>query len=45
MKTIVKGKKFTILWHDDDIKTKHVYSNIVSIVISDIDSEYGKIEK
>ena len=45
MKKIVKGKQCTILSHVDDIKMLHVDSDIVSIVLSDIDIKYGNIVK
>ena len=45
MKKIVKGKQCTILWHVDDLNMLHVDSEIVSSVLSDIDAEYGDIEK
>ena len=45
MKNIVKVKTCTILWHVDNIKMLHVDSNVVSSVLSDIDAEYGNIEK
>ena len=45
MKKIVKGKQFTILWYVDNIKLLHVDSDILYSIISDIDIEYGKIDK
>ena len=45
MKKIVKGKQCTILWHVDDLNMLHDDSEIVSSVLSDIDAEYGDIEK
>ena len=45
MKKIVRGKKWTILWHVDNLNMSHVDSNIVSRVIDDIDAEYGYIVK
>ena len=41
----VKGKQCTILWHVDNLKMSYFDSDIVSIVIYDIDTEYGKITK
>ena len=40
----VRGKKWTILWHVDDLKILHVDSDIVYVVFPDIEAEYGKIE-
>ena len=45
MKKNVKGKQCTILWHVDNLKMSYFDSDIVSIVIYDIDTEYGKITK
>ena len=45
MNKIIYNKQYTILLHADDLKTSHVYPAVVSIVLSDIDSEYGNIEK
>ena len=41
MKKIVNDKQCTILWHVDDLKISCVDTDIVSSVLSDIDSEYG----
>ena len=38
-------KKFTILWHHEDLNMSHVDSNVVSGVPADIDAEYGIIAK
>ena len=40
-----KVKQCTILWHENDLRMSHVDSYIVSSVLADIDSEYGKITK
>ena len=45
MKKIIDNKQCTILCHVDDLKTSHVDPAVVSGVLSDIDTEYGKIEK
>ena len=45
MDKIVNGKQWTILCNVEDLKMSHVYSNILSGVLSDIDAEYGKIAK
>ena len=45
MNKIVDNNQCTILWHVDDLNTSHVNPFIISIVISDIDAEYGKIAK
>ena len=45
MNNIIDNKQFTILWNFDDLKTSHVDPAVVSGVLSDIDTEYGKIEK
>ena len=42
---IIDNKECTILCYVDDLKTSHVYPAIVSSVIADIDTEYGKISK
>ena len=39
---IVNGTKCTILWNVDDLNKSYVDSNIISGVIADIDTEYGK---
>ena len=45
MNKIIDGKKFTILWHANDLKTSHVDADVIYNVLSDIDVEYGKIAK
>ena len=45
MNKIVKGKQCTIIWHADDLKMSQVDYNIVFIILSYIDAEYGKITK
>ena len=45
MKTIVNDKQCTTIWHVDDLKMSHVDPDIVSSVLTDIDTEYGKIAK
>ena len=45
IKKIVDNKKCTILWRADDLKTSYVYPAVVSSVLADIDTEYGKISK
>ena len=45
MNKIIDNKKCTILWHVDDLKTSHFEPAVVSIVLSDIDAEHGKIAK
>ena len=45
MNNSIDNKQFTILWHVDDLNISHVDSAVVSRVISDIDTEYGKISK
>ena len=41
----INGKQWTILFHVDNLDILHVDSNIVSGVLSDIDTEYGNIAK
>ena len=38
-------KKCTIIWHVDNLNMSHIYPDIVSSVIDDIDAECGKIAK
>ena len=45
MKKIIDNKQCTILWHVDNLKTSHVDPAIVSRVLADIFTEYGKIAK
>ena len=45
MNIIIDEKKFTILWHVDDLKTSHFEPAVISSVLADIDVEYGKIFK
>ena len=45
MNKIIDNKQGTILWHVDDLKTSHVDPAVISSVLSDIDTEYGKIAK
>ena len=45
MKIIVKVKQWTIIKHVDDLNMLHVNSKIVSIFISEIDTEYGVFTK
>ena len=45
MKKIVKGKQCNIICHFDNLNMSLVDFNIVSSVIADIESEYGKVEK
>ena len=45
MNNIVKGQQCTILWNFDDMKMLHVDSDIISGIISDIDTEYVEISK
>ena len=45
MNNIIDNKQRTILWHINDLKISHVEPAVISIVLDDIDSEYGKIEK
>ena len=45
MNNIVKGKQFTILWNANDIKMPHVDSEVISRILSDIDTEYVNIAK
>ena len=45
MNKIIDNKKCTILWHVDDLKTSHVDPAVVSSILADIDTEYGKIAK
>ena len=42
---IIEDNQWTILWHVDDLKTSHVESAIIYIVLSCICAEYGRIEK
>ena len=42
MNTIVNSKQCTVLLHVDNLKMSHVYSDIFSSVIDDINTEYGK---
>ena len=41
----INGKQYTILWKVDDLKISHVYSDIVSRVLADIDAEYENLRK
>ena len=43
MNKIIDNKQCTILWNVYDLKTSHVDPAIVSSVLFDIDTEYGKI--
>ena len=45
MSKIVNDKQCTIFFHVDDLKMSHVYPDIFSRIITDIDAEYGKIAK
>ena len=45
MNNIIDNKQCTILWHVNDLKTSHVDPVVVTIVLADIDAEYGKIAK
>ena len=45
MNKIIDNKQCNILWHINDMKTSHVDPAVISSVLSDIDAEYGKIEK
>ena len=45
MNNLFKGKKFTIIWHDDDLKMSHVDFDTVSSILADIDAEYRKLQK
>ena len=45
MNKTVDNKQCTILWNVDDLNTSHVNPAFVSIVLADIDAEYGKSEK
>ena len=45
MNRIIDNKKWTILWHVDNLKTSHVDPAVVSSGIADIDAEFGKISK
>ena len=38
----INGKQCTILWHIDDLKISHVDPAMVSNVITDLQSEFGK---
>ena len=43
MNNIIKGKQWTIIWHINNMKMSHIDSDVVSGVISDIDTEYVNI--
>ena len=45
MNKVIGDNQCTILWHVDDLKTSHVGPDVISSILSDIYSEYGKIEK
>ena len=45
MKNIGNDKQCTIFWHVDDLWMSHVDPDIISGVLVDIDTEYGKIAK
>ena len=45
MNSIIDDKQCTIIWYVDDLKTSHIDPAIISIILSDIDAEYGKISK
>ena len=45
MNKIIDNKQFTVIWHVDDLKTSHVDPEVVSRVLDDIDTEYGRISK
>ena len=45
MNKIVKGKQCTILWHVDNLNMLHIYSDVFSSPLSEIDAEYGNITK
>ena len=45
MKKNCNDKQCTILWQFDDLEMLHVDYNIVSIILADIDVEYGKFVK
>ena len=45
MNKIIDNKKWTILWHVDDLKTSNIDPAVVSSVFAEIDAEYGNIEK
>ena len=42
---IIDNKQCATLWHVDDLKISHIDPTVVSIVLADIDAEYGKISK
>ena len=42
---IIDNKQCTILWNVYDLKTSHAEPAVVSIILSEIDAEYGKISK
>ena len=43
MNKIINKNQCTTLWHGYDLKIPHVVPAVISIVLSDIDAEYGKI--
>ena len=45
MNKVIDNKQCTILCHFDDLNTSHVYPDVVSVVLADIDAEYGNIAK
>ena len=45
MNKIIDDNKCTIIWHVDDLNTSHADPAVISSVLSDIGTEYGKIEK
>ena len=45
MNNIIDNHHCTRLWHVYDLKTSHVELAIISSVLTDVDSEYGKINK
>ena len=45
MNKIIDDKQCNILWHVDELKKSHVDPAVISSILSDIDTEYGKIVK
>ena len=45
MNKIIDNKQCPILWYVDDLKTSNVDHAVVYSILTDIDAEYGKIEK
>ena len=38
---MVDGKQLTVVWHVDDLKILHTDTNIVMLLINQLDKKYG----